>query len=150
MLNLDFSGDYTEQFRESVDYLFDESLVGHDDEYIPHNIRIEIADGLIEAYVHQTGKRPPSKQLDRLATFIIKEDKRPRKGSTRPDPLPYPFLSETQYLHAISKERDWAYAQTVATSGVNKQLPTRSNRIADELVRGKVKLPLATHYGNNR
>lgn len=147
MYNMVFDGDYTAQFAEAVDYLFDERLKHADGTFIPHIIRIDLSDALVESFVYQTGKRPPSAQLERLATYIIKEDKKARKDFTLPEPLEFPFLSDSQFRSRYSREKDWAYAQTVDTNGVNKVLPTRTNRIADEMARGMVKLPIASTYG---
>lgn len=140
MINLDFSGDYTQKFSDVIDYLFDKKLVDSSGEYVSHDVRTDLSESVIEAYVHQTGERPKSEQLDRLGFYILKEDKKKRKGMVVPEMPEYPFLSERQMRSRYERERDWSYTHTIDTNGVNTLLPTRSNRISNEMARGDVKL----------
>ena len=74
-----FSDDYKSDFIAFVDDLFLRlDTLGY--AIYTQEDRIEDAKKLTDDYVSQTGKRPATGQLDRLATLIVKEDKFKRKG----------------------------------------------------------------------
>lgn len=134
----DIISDYNTQLSDDINNLF-ANIRGSDGEYHSHSYRSIECDELIERYLSETGEVPPSKMLDRMATYMLKEDKFKRKGRKQPPELEFPILSATQYKNRISREMDWKYADYFDAEGNDLSIKTRSLRIANELAKGKVK-----------
>lgn len=132
-----FSDDYKTDFIAFVDDLF-LRLDTLGCAIYTQEERIADVKRLTDDYVSQTGKRPATGQLDRLSTLILKEDKKKRKGVLvkREE---YPFLSERQFETRMRNEVAFVGAMTYDSTGANRILPTRTNRIKTELKTKKVK-----------
>lgn len=87
-----FGANYNEELAQYIDELF---LKDKSDK-LPRQERLDSSDRLIEAYVLRTGKRPPSAQLGRLATLILRDE----LADPHPDKMTreeYPILSDEQH-----------------------------------------------------
>lgn len=135
-----FYGDYNTQFTEEVDRIYDDLLYDTDGGLVPHENRVSTVMVLTEEFVEQTGERPPNGQLERLSTYILKEDLKRRKGVKVPEELEYPHLSARQLRDRHDKEADWSYSEYVDSSGIDQFTQTRHSRIHNEISRGNVKL----------
>ena len=129
--------DYKTELSDKIDELF-ANLVGTDGEYRSDSYRHIACNTLIEDYFAKSGEVPPSAMLDRLATYLIKDDNRRYKG-VKHTVREYPYLSEKQYDRRTDKEASLAAAETYDSEGVNRQTLTRSLRIESELKTRKVK-----------
>lgn len=134
-----FEGDFNTQFEEEVDRMFDEDLRLFSGDFRSHSDRIRRCDRLISQFVSDTGGVPPSVQLDRLASFILKEDTKGAKWKLALD-VEYPVLSDRQLRSRRDREASWDQAEYVDLTGVNRTFPTRLNRITLEIHRGDIKL----------
>ena len=88
--------DYKKAFRLAVDTLTETKM--------PVPWRNKAITDLTDAYIEQTGETPDSKQLTRLANYILQDDlseKFPDKV-TRTE---YPFLSRGQTKLRLNRER---------------------------------------------
>lgn len=134
-----FHGDYNTQFADEVDRLFDVYLYDSNGALNPQEWRLVKVAEITEVFIDQTGERPPEAQLDRLASFILKEDLKRKKGVKVPEALEYPHLSDRQIRTRHETEADWSYAEYVDIDGNNRSEETRTSRIHNELRRGQVK-----------
>lgn len=116
-------GDYKAEFKDYVDTLFDTALE------LAREERIKIVDTLTETYVGIVGKAPDGIQLDRLASFILKEeltDKRKNKMQAEE----YPLLSDTQREYREKDEADFKVAEGVyGTDGKKHGKGTRNRKL---------------------
>lgn len=128
----------SESFDSLINSLFDDIAV--DGEFRTHSERVRIVDDVVEDYFANHGDIPSSSQLDRLSTYILKEDKKDRKGRKRPPAPEYPYLSDRQYDTRTRREASYSAAETYDSDGINRELPTRTNRITSELKTNKMKL----------
>ncbi|MCU7556553.1 hypothetical protein [Macrococcus capreoli] len=132
-----FSDDYKTDFSAYVDDLFLRlNTLGYG--IYTQEERIEDAKRLTDAYITQTNKRPATGQLDRLSTLILKEDKKKRKGKAVVVEE-YPALSERQLETRMRNETSFIGSSTYDSAGVNRNMPTRINRIKNELKTKKIK-----------
>ena len=129
--------DINTQLSEVIDDLFTE--LKEAPAYPSHEERVRTSENIIEEYFAKSGEAPPTPQLDRLSTYILKEDSFDRKGHKAPPELEYPYLSERQYNRRIEHEASESHAETYDTKGTNQAVPTRSARIRNELKTRKVK-----------
>lgn len=114
-------GDYKTEFRNYVDTLFATALE------LDRQDRIQLVDSLTETYVITTGKTPDGVQLDRLASFILKDelaDKRKNKMQAEE----YPLLSERQRETRERSEADFKVAEGVYGSDKRKHGRGTRNR----------------------
>src|SRR5690606_20563665 len=65
-----FTNNYNEELAQYIDELFTKDKA----EKLARQTRLDASDRLIEAYVSRTGTRPPSAQLGRLATLILRDE----------------------------------------------------------------------------
>ena len=77
--------------------------------------------------------------LERLGTYILKEDNRKYKGSKLPDKLEHPYLSNSQEKTRKSREASDQHWEDFDSDGNSLKVPTRSSRIKDEVSRGDIK-----------
>lgn len=133
-----FSDDYKTDFIAFVDELFLRlDTLGYT--VYTQEERIADAKRLTDGYVMQTGKRPATGQLDRLATLIVKEDKFKRKG-VQVVVEEYPVMSDRQLVRRYENEVSFIGANLYDSKGSNMQMPTRTNRIKLELKTKHIKL----------
>lgn len=128
------------RLSDKIDELFAD-IRDKNGDFRSHSFRHIVCNDLIEDYFEETGEVPPSSLLDRMATYLIKEDKFRRKGRSAPPALEFPFLSASQYKRRIEREVDWKYAEHFDAEGNDLFIRTRASRIATETAKGKVKLP---------
>ncbi len=98
-----FTANYNEELAQYIDGLFTQDKAVK----LPRETRLEASDSLVESYVKHTGLRPPSAQLGRLATLILRDelaDTNPHKVATEEEP----FLSNVQAKRRKARERDVA------------------------------------------
>lgn len=134
----DIISDYKTELSDKINDLFDD-IRGNDGEFRSPSYRIITCDELIEDYIEISGEVPPSNTLDRMATYIIKEDKKRRKGRKVVDEGDYPILSDRQYESRLRREAPDSRAEHYDSDGINRQIPTRALRIESELKLRKVK-----------
>lgn len=118
-----FTNNYNEELAQYIDGLFSQDKA----EKLARQTRLDAADGLVESYVKHTGLRPPSAQLGRLATLILRDelaDDTPWK--TRQEDAP--FLSDTQLYRRRQNEASDKLAEEFGTDGLNYRLPVRKAR----------------------
>lgn len=132
-----FTDDYNTEFDAYIDDLYSQLDTKGYDVFTQELRCLSVLIGT-EAYIYHTDRRPSPAQLDRMATLILKTDKKKRKGMivAREE---YPFLSERQYETRIRKESSFAGAGGYDSRGVSRNVPTRFNRIKTELKLKKVK-----------
>lgn len=135
---LDIISDYNTKLSDDINALY-ANIRGDNGNYLSHSYRAIECNELIERYFSETGEVPKSNMLDRMATYILKEDTFGRKGYKKPPELEFPILSATQYKRRISREMDWEYAKYFDINGNDLTIKTRSQRISNELSKGKVK-----------
>ena len=133
-----FSDDYKSDFIAFVDDLF-LRLDTLGCAIYTQEERIADVKRLTDDYVAQSGKRPATGQLDRLATLIVKEDKFKRKG-VRVVVEEYPVMSDRQLVRRYDNEVSFIGANLYDSKGANMQMPTRTNRIKLELKTKHIKL----------
>jgi len=117
-----FSTNYNEELAQYIDELFskDKSVK------LPRQERLEASDRLIEAYVLRSGKRPPSAQLGRLATLILRDE----LADPHPDKMTreeYPILSDSQRDEREKDEVSFKWSRDVGVDGRDYKLPSREN-----------------------
>ncbi len=117
-----FGANYNEELAQYIDELFlkDKSVK------LPRQERLEASDRVIEAYVLRTGKRPPSAQLGRLATLILRDE----LADPHPDKMTreeYPILSDSQRDEREKDEVSFKWSRDVGVDGRDYKLPTREN-----------------------
>ena len=96
-----FTANYNEELAQYIDGLFSQDKA----EKLSRQCRLQASDSLVESYVKHTGERPPSAQLGRLATLILRDelaDPHPDKMSREEIPV----LSESQSKLRRDRERD--------------------------------------------
>lgn len=134
-------GDYNETFTEIVSTAFEKveavdsvmELDGVEYALQDRNQRMAWVEAITELFVRQTGQRPPGAQLERLATFILREELKDRStGKHRREE--YPFLSEQQMRRRQRKSVSSAAAEGIATDGQNHRTPTRRKRMIKEML----------------
>ena len=103
----------------------------------PRDARMQMVEGLTDAYVEQTGKTPDGPLLERLANVLLHEelsDKRADKMTLEE----YPIMSDHQYdrrANGLKRPRNTAgvttkevplkHAKYYATDGRDYYVPTR-------------------------
>lgn len=126
-----FGANYNEELAQYIDELF---LKDKSDK-LPRQERLDSSDRLIEAYVLRTGKRPPSAQLGRLATLILR-DELADTDRMKVRNNEYPILSDDQVRRREDGEVSFKLSQDVATDGQDYRRKTRdSNRKFREMCR---------------
>lgn len=126
-----FDGDYKDTFRKEVNRLVMRRL--------SRDERIKAIDEMINAYTDETGKRPDSAQLERLANQIMLEeltDNHPDKV-TREE---YPIFTQLQLERRRNVEVNITAAETVDSSGIDRRIPTRRKRSNNELTEMDIRL----------
>lgn len=130
VLVCDFSSDYKEALNDVIEDL--ERSAGD----MSTEERTKASDSIVESYVEQTGERPDSSALSRLANVILRDDLTSR---TKEEIKDAPFLSDTQYERRVTgrndrkrpegfrfKEVPMLHASNVAVDGGNYTMPIRS------------------------
>lgn len=126
-----FTNNYNEELAQYIDGLFTQDKAVK----LPRETRLLASDSLVESYVKHTGSRPPSAQLGRLATLILRDelaDPHPDKMSREE----YPILSEEQHSRrqagkhkrgegGMRGEVSLKAAYAVAIDGRDYKVPTR-------------------------
>jgi hypothetical protein len=110
----DFSkGNFKDKFRIEVEKMVaDKKLLD-----IPVQMKNELVEKLTNDYVSQTGQIPPSRQLDLLGTWIL------RDAENRPDKVTqdeYPVLSEEQLKLRQRRELSADYLDSTSDSAKHK------------------------------
>lgn len=122
-----YVGDFKTQFADEVTALIDEAIEDR-------QLRINRIDDLIENYVTQTGERPNGVQLDRLSSYILREE---LEGDNRPDKMTLednPIMTESQRGRRIKNEvSDEAFA-FIGNDGTNHREPVRRTMTTGELM----------------
>lgn len=134
-------GDYNETFKEIVNTAFEKAEAVDDVmelggvEYVlqDRNQRMAWVEAITDLFVMQTGRRPPGAQLDRLATFILREELKDR-NTGKHKRAEYPFLSEQQMRRRQRKTVSFAAAEGIATDGQNHRTPTRRKLMVKEML----------------
>ena len=126
-----FGANYNEELAQYIDELFTKDKA----EKLARQTRLDASDRLIEAYVSRTGNRPPSAQLGRLATLILRDE----LADPHPDKMTreeYPILSESQRDEREKDEVSFKLSQDVASDSHDYRIKTRdSNRKFREMSR---------------
>lgn len=136
-----FTANYNEELAQYIDELFTQDKA----DKLSRQCRLQASDSLIESYVKHTGLRPPSAQLGRLATLILRDelaDPHPDKMSREDSPI----LSGNQYrrrtegkhvnrrnsdgtLRPLTREVPFSLATNIGIDGKDYSYPNR--RIVD-------------------
>lgn len=114
-------GDSTEQFSEYVSLLF---YLAKKSDYTDVQDRMDKAKKMTDAYVECRGEKPSSRQLDRLASLILREeltDRHPDKMALNE----YPVMSDTQENVRHNSETTLNWSESIAQDGNDWQPKTR-------------------------
>ncbi len=118
-----FTSDYKTQFSEYISLLF---YLAKRSTTTPEQ-RIERAEVITESYFKHTGYRPDSKQLDRLASLILR-DELADKDRMKVRNKEYPILSDDQFERRELGEVSFKLADEVGSDGRDYRPQTRLNR----------------------
>lgn len=91
LLEVDLTGEYTKDFEEAVENAFEE-LTQETVEY-----RLTLSEVVIDRYVSETGERPTTNALSRLAHAILYDDMEGDERSNKSQVVEYPILTDAQY-----------------------------------------------------
>lgn len=126
-----FTNNYNEELTQYIDGLFTQDKA----EKLARQTRLDASDSLVESYVKHTGLRPPSAQLGRLATLILRDElaDTDRMKSRNNE---YPIMSDDQLRRREDREVSMKMAQDMAVDGRDYRIKTRdSNRKVREMTR---------------
>lgn len=134
-------GDYNEKIKEVIDAAFAKmqavnsimELHGIEYDLKDRRQRMEWVKAVIDLFIQQTGKRPPGVQMDRLATFILREELND-KNTGKHKKNEHTFLSEQQMMRRQRKTVSMIAAESVATDGQNHRAPTRRKLMVKEML----------------
>lgn len=119
-------GDYKERFRDVADELIEENIKDR-------NERMKRIEQLVTEYVFDTGEKPDSGVLDKLANYILREELTdPRKNKSRIEE--YPFFSEYQLARRENRELPEKAAAHIGTDGKNYRVPKRKKRSVRDML----------------
>lgn len=110
--------------------------------------RVQKIEELIEEYIEDTGRRPDSKQLERLTSAILYEN---MQGDTRPDKVAleeYPILTYSQIKRRHRSEASGEVLEVVGSDRRNhSRISQRKLTISEEILREEL---AAQHPKNKR
>ncbi|SET42133.1 hypothetical protein SAMN05216389_1118 [Oceanobacillus limi] len=109
-MNIDFKGDYKAKLNEIIDGLY-ENKSG-----MSRNQRIWAVQYYTDEYVRQTGERPESGALDRLATLIL-DDEIADKDRMKMRNNEYPIMSDDQQERRDREVASIKWAEEVGVDG---------------------------------
>lgn len=102
--------------------------------YKTTEIRIEEVEAILDRY-----KKISNAQRGKLSTYILKEDKRKRKGKGYDNSSPYPFLSNRQFRSRKEREAGSCFIDVLDSEGNLHIPPTRTERINSEMKEKRIK-----------
>ncbi len=117
-----FTANYNEELAQYIDGLFAQDKA----DKLSRQCRLQASDSLIESYVKHTGSRPPSAQLGRLATLILRDE----LADPHPDKMTreeYPIMSYSQRDEREKDEVSFKWSRDVGVDGRDYKLQTREN-----------------------
>src|SRR5690606_23176026 len=117
-----FTNNYNEERAQYIDELFSKDK----SDKLPRQTRLEASDSLIESYVKHTGERPPSAQLGRLATLILR-DELADKNEHKIRHNERPIMSNRQVCRRQDNEMPSVWYREIGVDGANYREPTREN-----------------------
>lgn len=121
MTELIFGADYKAGLNTKIDELFRDAAL------LSRQERIDITQRMTDEYVMETGERPPSTALDRLATLILREeitDATPWKVRNTEYPITSP-RQEQDYRNGIATTH---IPDTYGADNVDHRVPYRRKR----------------------
>jgi len=117
-----FTNNYNEELAQYIDELFSKDK----SDKLLRQERLDASDRLIESYVKHTGSRPPSAQLGRLATLILR-DELADKNEHKIRHNERPIMSNRQVGRRQDNEMPSVWYREIGVDGGNYREPTREN-----------------------
>src|SRR5690606_6780426 len=111
-----------EELAQYIDGLFSQDKA----EKLARQTRLQVSDSLVESYVKYTGLRPPSAQLGRLATLILR-DELADKNEHKIRHNERPIMSNRQVGRRQDNEMPSVWYREIGVDGGNYREPTREN-----------------------
>lgn len=118
----EFTSNYNAELAQYIDGLFSKDKA----DKLPRQTRLDASDSLVESYVRHTGERPPSAQLGRLATLILR-DELADKNEHKIRHNERPIMSNRQIGRRQDNEMPPVWYREIGVDGGNYREPTREN-----------------------
>lgn len=102
-----FTDDFNNEIHDHITKLFERSAESAEQ-------RVAAADQLIESYYEVSGKVPPPSALERLGSYIMREDYEDKRKN-KSQKTEYPTLSERQQARRYEKEATFGDIEYVSS-----------------------------------